>query len=97
MGMLDQCRDLYGPLPDHRRALIHRFLANPGPDTWDQARQVIIARRPVLTLGMAVRAVTRGDGVAAPDPFTLYRAIKYALGPWRNTPAMLLGTDHQGQ
>ena len=94
MGMLDQCRDLYGPLPAHRKALIRRFLESPEQDTWDQARQVIIARRPVMTLGMAVRAVTRTDGPAVPDPFTLYRAIKYALGPRRGAPAMLQGSRH---
>ena len=79
MHIIDQCRDPYGKLSDSRKALLQQLLEKPAQCTWERARGLIIRAVPIVTLEMAVNSVRRNsDADSAPDPFTLYRALRFA-------------------
>jgi len=80
MPIIDRCRDPYGVLSDSRRALLEQLLKAPDQCLWERARGLIIRAIPIVTLENAVRAVRRNaDAESAPDPFTLYRALRFAV------------------
>lgn len=80
MHIIDQCRDPYGPLSNPRRALLEQLLRAPDQQLWDRARGLIIRPIPLVTLENAVKAVQKQvDIMKSPDPFTLYRALRYAV------------------
>ena len=82
MSIIDRCRDPYGPLSDSRRDLLQRLLDAPDPYLWERARGLIVRAVPVVTLERAVYAVSKHyrRRRRAPDTFTLYRALRYAVG-----------------
>lgn len=58
--LLDDARNMFGPLSDDVRARVQAFLADPNTDTWDNAAHVVIAYRAGClgtTLWQAVRAL----------------------------------------
>jgi len=80
MPIIDRCRDPYGPLSNGRRALLEQLLEAPDQCLWERARGLIIRAIPIITLENAVRAVRRNtDAECVPDPFTLYRALHFAV------------------
>jgi hypothetical protein len=80
MAIIDRCRDPYGTLSDSRKALLEQLLEAPDQCLWERARGLIIRAVPIVTLENAVRSVRRGrDAGQVPDPFTLYRAVRYAV------------------
>jgi hypothetical protein len=80
MQIIDRCRDPYGSLSDSRKALLKQLLETPDQCLWERARGLIIRAIPIVTLETAVRSVRKGgDAGRLPDPFTLYRALRYAV------------------
>ena len=80
MHIIDQCRDPYGKLSKSRRALLEQLLDKPSQCIWERARGLIIRAVPIVTLEMAVQSVRRDcDADSTPDPFTLYRALRFAV------------------
>jgi hypothetical protein len=76
---------LIGPIPEERRAAIVAYTHNPDPSiaAWKEVRSVVIngiARK--CTLWQAVAAIVPGATADTylPDPFTVARAIRQALG-----------------
>lgn len=80
MHTVDKCRDSHGLLAGEKRELVETMLRDPNPRTWQQARHIVINPSPWMTLGMAVSSVTPARQLPLPDPFTVYRALRYALG-----------------
>ena len=81
MGIVERCRGPYGRLCDRRRALLEQLLERPSQCSWERARGLIIQDAPIITVEMAVQSVRRNaDAHCAPDPFTLYRALRHAVG-----------------
>lgn len=80
MQIIHRCRDPYGVLSDNRKLLLEQLLQTPDQCLWERARGLIIRPAPLLTLESAVRAI-RGSrhSASVPDPFTLYRALRYAV------------------
>lgn len=80
MHILERCRDPYGKLSDSRKAVLEHLLEQQDQRMWERARGLIIRAVPIVTLEMAVNSVRRNPGTeAAPDPFTLYRALRFAV------------------
>jgi hypothetical protein len=80
MHIIDLCRDPYGKLSAARKALLVQLLNAPDRCTWERARGLIIRDVPFVTLESAVRSVRRNcDADRTPDPFTLYRALRFAV------------------
>jgi len=80
MHIVDLCRDPYGKLSATRKALLEQLLNAPDRRSWERARGLIIRDIPIVTLQSAVRSVRRNcDTDRTPDPFTLYRALRYAV------------------
>jgi hypothetical protein len=80
MQTIDRCRDPYGSLSDSRKALLEQLLAAPDQCLWERARGLIVRAVPIVTLETAVRSVRGCESSAcAPDPFTLYRALRWAV------------------
>ena len=80
MHIIEKCRDPYGSLSSHRKAMLEQLLEQPDQRIWERARGLIIRAVPIVTLEMAVRAVsTNIDARGTPDPFTLYRALRFAV------------------
>lgn len=80
MHIIDGCRDPYGPLSNSRKELLQQLLKTPDQSLWERTRGLIIRAIPIVTLEMAVRSVRQNrDALQAPDPFTLYRALRFAL------------------
>ncbi|HED19615.1 MAG TPA: hypothetical protein ENI74_08955 [Gammaproteobacteria bacterium] len=80
MYIVDQCRDPYGQLSKSRKTLLEQLLKRPDQRIWERARGLIIRDIPIVTLEMAVNSVRRNsDAVRLPDPFTLYRALRFAV------------------
>ena len=81
MRIVERCRDPYGRLSERRRALLEQLLERPDQCQWERARGLIIQDTPLITLEMAVKSVrSNADPQRAPDPFTLYRALRHAVG-----------------
>ena len=80
MHIVDRCRDPYGKLSAARRALLKQLLNAPDRLNWERARGLIIRDIPIVTLESAVRSVRRNTAAdRTPDPFTLYRALRFAV------------------
>ena len=80
MHIIDRCRDPYGKLSATRRALLKQLLNVPDRLNWERARGLIIRDIPIVTLESAVRSVRRNAAAdRTPDPFTLYRALRFAV------------------
>jgi len=80
MQIIERCRDPYGRLSDSRKAMLERLLEAPDQRLWDRARGLIIRAIPIITLEMAVKSVDRNQNIRnSPDPFTLYRALRFAV------------------
>jgi hypothetical protein len=80
MYIIDQCRDPYGKLSKSRRTLLEQLLKQPDQSVWERTRGLIIRDIPIVTLEMAVSSVRRNsDAERLPDPFTLYRALRFAV------------------
>lgn len=80
MHIVDLCRDPYGQLSAARKALLEQLLNAPDRRSWERARGLIIRDVPIVTLESAVRSVRRNpDTDRTPDPFTLYRALRFAV------------------
>ncbi|HFD81164.1 MAG TPA: hypothetical protein ENK05_12355 [Gammaproteobacteria bacterium] len=80
MHIFDQCRDPYGRLSEARKTLLQRLMEEPDQCLWERARGLIIRAVPIVTLETAVRSVCRNfDAKGVPDPFTLYRALRFAV------------------
>ncbi|MDT8386170.1 MAG: hypothetical protein RQ736_01545 [Thiogranum sp.] len=80
MHILERCRDPYGKLSDSRKAVLEHLLEQQDARMWERARGLIIRAVPIITLEMAVNSVRRKhDEKSAPDPFTLYRALRFAV------------------
>lgn len=79
MRLVEKCRDLCGILSPANQRLIEQMLDNPTHETWELVRRVIISPAPVLTLDMAVNRVSGKRDGNLPSPFTIYRALDYAI------------------
>ena len=80
MYIIDQCRDPYGKLSKSRKTLLEQLLKQPDQCNWERTRGLIIRDIPIVTLEMAVNSVRRNsDAEQLPDPFTLYRALCFAV------------------
>lgn len=80
MQIIDRCRDPYGPLSATRRALLAQLLAAPDQCLWERARGLIIRAIPIVTLEVVVKSVSYNIAIhETPDPFTLYRALRFAV------------------
>ncbi|HHO67558.1 MAG TPA: hypothetical protein ENK12_00875 [Gammaproteobacteria bacterium] len=81
MSLIDRCHDPYGKLSPRRRGQLNRLLQSPDRHLWERSRGLVIRATPLVTLEMAVRSVSRRPlADAPPDPFTLYRALHFAVG-----------------
>jgi hypothetical protein len=90
MQIIDRCRDPYGSLSESRKALLEQLFTTPDQCLWERARGLIIRAVPIVTLENAVRSVNSwADTGQVPDPFTLYRALRYAVDyDTRDAPAV---------
>jgi hypothetical protein len=80
MRIVELCRGPYGRLSERRRTMLEQLLERPDRLRWERARGLIIRDAPLITLEMAVRSVRRNHtSLDAPDPFTLYRALRQAV------------------
>ncbi len=80
MYIIDQCRDPYGKLSKSRKTLLEQLLRQPDQCAWERTRGLIIRDIPIVTLEMAVHSVRKNsDAEQLPDPFTLYRALRFAV------------------
>ena len=79
MNIVNECRDRFGGLSERNRALIHAALDGADDKVWNQASRIVVSPMPLMTLGMAVKSVTPRPDVNPPDPFTVYRALRYAV------------------
>jgi len=81
MGIIERCHDPYGKLSEQRRRQLSRLLRSPDQQLWERSRGLVIRAVPLVTLEMAVKSVSgRPEIRSAPDPFTLYRALRFAVG-----------------
>ena len=80
MNIVDKCREIISSLSDANQQLVTKMLAAPNAETWDEARRVAISQAPLITLEMAVKRISNENEpvTAIPDPFTIYRALRYA-------------------
>lgn len=79
MKLLEDCKDLFGSLSKNNQDLLNKLLNAPDNETWEIARRIVVSPAPLLTLDMAVSRVIEGKTQKCPDPFTVYRAIDYAV------------------
>ena len=79
MKLVEKIRDMSGVLSVANQQLIEQMLDQPTLETWQQARHVIISPAPVLTLDMAINRIAGKRDNRIPSPFTVYRALDYAL------------------
>lgn len=92
MYIIDLCRGPYGKLSGSRKTLLEQLLKRPDQCTWERTRGLIIRDIPIVTLEMAVTAVRRNsDAEPLPDPFTLYRALRFAVDYEAGETASLRG------
>ncbi|HHJ17955.1 MAG TPA: hypothetical protein ENJ80_14820 [Gammaproteobacteria bacterium] len=92
MTIIEYCRDPYGELSKLRKTLLQQLLDDPDQCLWERARGLIIRDIPIVTLEMAVQSVRgNSDAGQVPDPFTLYRALRFAVDYEASEPASLRG------
>ncbi len=96
MRELKQCKDLYGPLSESNMRLLRNMLRKPNAATWQLAKRIVITAAPIITLDMAVKMVAPSWVKALPDPFTVRRAILYALRAQKEFRVREAGWRHDG-
>ena len=81
MGIIQRIHGLDGKLSRSNSMLMNSLLHQPTLSLWRSAKNMVISEQPLITLNVAVRAVTQGQVVIEefPDTFTLYRALKFAI------------------
>lgn len=79
MTVVDYCAGIDGTLSESSKNLIEHMLHGGDVSTWRQAREIVISPLPLMTLGMAVKRVTRTLSIEVPDPFTIYRALRFSM------------------
>ncbi|MDH5378818.1 MAG: hypothetical protein OEX00_10875 [Gammaproteobacteria bacterium] len=79
MKLVKQCQDLYGDLSISNQRLLTQMLESPSEEIWFKARKIVISPNPIITLEMAVKRITNGSLNEPPDPFTIYRALRYSI------------------
>ncbi|KPK38730.1 MAG: hypothetical protein AMJ69_07590 [Gammaproteobacteria bacterium SG8_47] len=79
MNIIDRCQNLRGQLSREQRGVLQRMLRAPDEAAWAQSRRFIITVAPLQTLDMAIEAVAPQWMGAIPDPFTVYRAMRFAV------------------
>lgn len=79
MSVIDECRDRFGNLSEKNRELLRAALQGASDDVWGRASRVVVSPMPLMTLGMAVKSVAPRPSQGPPDPFTIYRALRYAV------------------
>ena len=84
MRIVDQCQDLYGGLSRSNKEMIIALLKQPTDPFWQQAQRIIVSPLPLLSIGMAVQRVSKNIVLHTPDPFTIYRALQYAINSRKN-------------
>lgn len=80
MTVVDYCAGLDGTLSANNKLLIENMLHGGDAPTWKMARDIVISPLPLMTLGMAVKRITRNVLTEdIPDPFTIYRALRFSM------------------
>ena len=79
--LIEKCVDLHGSMSRGNTALLTALCESPSEELWLRAQRMIICDLPLTTLRSAVNRVTQGriNFHGAPDEFTLYRALRYAI------------------
>ena len=81
MRIVKQLHGLDGKLSRTNMSILLALMQHANPPLWQSAKNMIIGNRPIMTLGKAVKCVTPSTLQISetPDPFTLYRAMRYCL------------------
>ena len=81
MHIVEKLHGLDGKLSHANTDILRMLLQNAEPHLWHSAKNMIIGNRPIITLGNAVKCVTSAHVIfkGSPDPFTLYRALRFCL------------------
>ena len=79
MNIIEQCREFLSAMPEAQQSLVVRMLTAPTEDSWLHARKLVVSQTPLITLEMAVRRISNQPVSEIPDPFTIYRALAYAV------------------
>ena len=79
MSIIERCSYHGWRIPEVNRRVLRIMLETPDMTTWVQARKIVVCRQPLLTLEMALWAIAQHPGDQIPDPFTVYRALKYTV------------------
>jgi len=81
MRIIKQLHGLDGKLSRSNTNILVTLLHTPSPQLWHSAKNMIIGNRPIMTLGKAVKCVSPAthQDRNMPDPFTLYRALRFCL------------------
>jgi len=93
MNIIEQCREIISNLSDTNQQLVTKMLAAPTTETWTEARRITISQAPLITLEMAVKRINGEPADQVPDPFTLYRALRYAVEKSSHFASRSLQTD----
>lgn len=85
MRIVKQLHGLDGKLSRANAHILTVLLREPNPQLWQSAKNMIIGNRPIITLGKAVKCVnsTLHQDSETPDPFTLYRALRFCISRQR--------------
>ena len=94
MNIVRKCQDLYGELSPSNQKLLQLMLSNPSEDTWFRARKIVVNPAPLITLEMAVKRVSNSSIREIPDPFTIYRALKYSIDKGELFKSRSIGTAY---
>ena len=81
MQIIERCTGLDGHLSISSKEILETMLEGGDEFTWQKAKSIVISPLPLMTLGMAITRLQHNlvpvDYV--PDPFTIYRALRYSL------------------
>lgn len=105
-ALIDQCRNMFGPLSRDAKTRLWAVLFNPNQETWDDAYSLLVAGGKVTLwqawLAIDPEAPTR-KGLEEPWPtvpsqWTLYRAIREAVNDpesaWETAHSRLYGGEN---
>ena len=81
MHIVDHCCGLGGGLSPGNRALLETMLSGGDTFSWQKAKSIVISPLPLMTLGMAITRLQHAliPPEDVPDPFTVYRALRYSV------------------
>ena len=81
MRIIQKLHGMNGNLSKSNSNILNLLITEPSLPLWRSAKNILICDQPLITLSVAVRAVTQGQVKIDefPDTFTLYRALKYAV------------------